>query len=156
MQNQSLKMIEIFGSYLHPSICSQQALFGPLSSYYCGQDPSCSASGVEPCQWMSVTQHISVMKEEKSNKLSTATVLESPRKYQLPETKCCHTAEGPCVCNNSSSKIYRHGKPDKLINFLKANVLTLQVKVKRILLLLCIHSEVLSSRHTYYPQSSCS
>jgi len=32
MQNQSLKTNQIFGSYLHPSICSQQALSGPLSS----------------------------------------------------------------------------------------------------------------------------
>lgn len=31
-QNQSFQMSKIFVSYLHPSICSQQALFGPLSS----------------------------------------------------------------------------------------------------------------------------
>lgn len=69
------------------SVVSGYFLFLSVHTHDCGQGPSCSVSGLKPCQWMSVTQINSVITKERSNTLSTATVLKSTTKQHLAETK---------------------------------------------------------------------
>lgn len=73
--------------FILPSVASRYFLVLSVHILHRGQDPSHPASWLKPCQWISVTQYNSAMKEERSNKLPTATVLEAPRKYHLPEIK---------------------------------------------------------------------
>lgn len=73
--------------FILPFVASRYFLVLSVRILHCGQDPSHPASWLKPCQWISITQYNSAMKEERSNKLSTATVLEAARKYHLLETK---------------------------------------------------------------------